>query len=79
MITFFTDGVAEARDSKGTFFEEEGLLAALRSANAADVAGLPAAILDAVMKFSGGRQTDDIALLAFRHTGAPVPEAGDGA
>ena len=78
-VLLYTDGVTEARDSKGTFFEEEGLLAALRSANAADVAGLPAAILDAVMKFSGGRQTDDIALLAFRHTGATVPEAGDSA
>ena len=56
---------------QGAFFEEERLLAVLRSADAADVAGLPATVFDAVMSFSAGRQIDDIALLAFRHSGAP--------
>jgi PAS domain S-box-containing protein len=78
-VLLYTDGVTEARDPKGVFFEKEGLLAALRSADAADVAGLPAAVFDAVMTFSEGRQTDDIALLAFRHSGARLPDAGENA
>jgi PAS domain S-box-containing protein len=78
-VLLYTDGVTEARNPRGTFFEEEGLLAALKTADAADVAGLPAAVFDAVMTFTEGRQTDDIALLAFRHTGSPVPNAGDSA
>jgi serine phosphatase RsbU (regulator of sigma subunit) len=69
--------VTEARDPQGAFFEEKRLLAALEATDAADVAGLPAAVLDAVMAFTQGRQTDDIALLAFRYTGSPVPEAGE--
>ena len=68
-VLLYTDGVTEARNARGEFFEEERLLATLRSADAADVAGLPAAVFDAVMSFTGGRQTDDIALLAFRRQG----------
>ena len=72
-VLLYTDGVTEARDKEGAFFAEEGLLATLRSADAADIAGLPAAIFDAVMTFSDGRLTDDIALLAFRHSRVPLP------
>jgi serine phosphatase RsbU (regulator of sigma subunit) len=73
-VLLYTDGVTEARDPAGTFFEEQRLHAAVRSAGAAGVAGLPAVIFDAVMTFSAGRLTDDIALLAFRHAGAFLPE-----
>ena len=73
-VLLYTDGVTEARDPAGTFFEEQRLHAAVRSAGAAGVAGLPAVIFDTVMTFSAGRLTDDIALLAFRHAGAFLPE-----
>lgn len=68
-VLLYTDGVTEARNSEGAFFTEEGLLSALESIDTPDVATLPRAILDAVMTFTGGRLTDDIALLAFRHLG----------
>ena len=73
-VLLYTDGVTEARDPDGTFFEEPRLHAAVRSAGAAGVSGLPAAIFEAVMTFSAGHLTDDIALLAFRHAGALLPE-----
>jgi serine phosphatase RsbU (regulator of sigma subunit) len=69
-VLLYTDGVTEARDPKGIFFEEEGLLPILASTSMDDLAHLPKAILDAVLTFTGGRLTDDIALLAFRRSGA---------
>jgi len=73
-VLLYTDGVTEARDPAGTFFDEPRLHAAVQAAGAAGVAGLPAAIFAAVMAFSEGRLTDDIALLAFRHAAALAPE-----
>jgi len=68
-VLLYTDGVTEARNARGEFFEEGRLLSTLRSADPADVAHLPAMVFDAVMAFSEGHQTDDIALLAFRRKG----------
>jgi serine phosphatase RsbU (regulator of sigma subunit) len=72
-VLLYTDGVTEARDTTGGFFAEERLLALLRSVDTSAVANLPTTILDAVMTFSEGRLSDDIALLAFRHSGVPLP------
>ena len=68
-VLLYTDGVTEARDRSGAFFGESGLLSSLTSACDADISKLPDEVFDAVMAFTDGRLTDDIALLAFRHTG----------
>ena len=73
-VLLYTDGVTEARSAEGVFFAEEGLLATLGSIDAADIAGLPTTVFDAVMTFSDGRLSDDIALLAFRHFGPASPK-----
>lgn len=65
-VLLYTDGVTEARDLSGAFFAEERLVAMLSSSGGADVSVLPSAVFAAVMEFSQGRLTDDIALLAFR-------------
>lgn len=73
VVVLYTDGVTEARSPAGVFFEDRRLLSALGSAGAKELAEIPACLLDAVMTFTEGRLTDDIALLAFRHQGAPSP------
>ena len=70
-VLLYTDGVTEARNVDGAFFTEEGLVATLKSADTTDVATLPTKVLAAVMEFTEGRLTDDIALLAFRHVKPP--------
>jgi hypothetical protein len=55
--------------SDGFCRQAEERLDGASGADAADVAGLTTTVFDAVMTFTQGRQTDDIALLAFRHTG----------
>ncbi len=70
-VLLYTDGVTEARDPNGNFFAEEKLLASLTTACDADISLLPKEVFGAVMEFTEGRLTDDIALLAFRHVGQP--------
>jgi phosphoserine phosphatase RsbU/P len=66
-LFLYTDGVTEAEDGKGGFFEESGLLDVLRSQ-----AGVPAreaveAVIERVRAFVGGAaQSDDIAAMAMR-------------
>ena len=66
VVLLYTDGVTEARDASGAFFGEEGLVCALSAAHGCGVSALPAHVFDAVMAFSAGRLTDDVALLAFQ-------------
>jgi len=65
-VLLFTDGIAEARDGSGRFYEEVRMAQALE-----ELGGLPAAQLlerlhaDA-SRFAGGRLSDDAALLLVR-------------
>jgi serine phosphatase RsbU (regulator of sigma subunit) len=65
-VCLYTDGVTEARSTDGTFFGEERLVGLLQDRSNASVQELPSAVYDAVMGFTGGQLTDDIALLVFR-------------
>jgi len=65
IVVLYTDGVTEARSADGGFFGEERLLEALEKASGLDPAEVPGLVNDAVMRFTGGRLSDDIALLAF--------------
>jgi len=67
-VLLYTDGVTEARNAEGGFFGEEGLLDVLVAGHPHDVAQLPSAVFQAVLSFTDGRLTDDIALLAFRRS-----------
>ncbi len=66
IVVLYTDGVTEARAADGGFFGEERLLSVLGDAAGADAPQVPALLNDAVMSFTGGRLSDDIAILAFR-------------
>jgi hypothetical protein len=65
-----TDGVTEARDRHGTFYDLTDQLARTASGdpNAADPARLVARVRDSVMRHSGGRLADDTTVFAVRRT-----------
>jgi len=70
-VLLFTDGIAEARDADGRFYEEARLLEALE-----ELRGLPAAqllqrLLADLTEFTGGPPSDDLALVFLRRC-API-------
>ena len=67
-VFLYTDGVTEARKEDGTFFGEELLIKELWLSSDSDISEVPMRVFNAVMEFTGGRLTDDIALLAFKLT-----------
>ncbi|SRR5579883_232138 len=65
-VVIFSDGLTEAENSEGIFFDAERLRVALRENAAKDAAGLHAALLDAVDRFAdGGVIRDDITALVI--------------
>jgi len=71
----FTDGITEAENTAGEFFETERLEAVLGATAGAGARGIVDAVVGAVREFAGAaRQSDDIAALAVR-----MVDLGDGA
>jgi serine phosphatase RsbU (regulator of sigma subunit) len=60
-LLFYTDGLSEARDARGRFFDPERRLSG-RSFGDPDL--LVATVAEEVRRYSGGGTTDDMALLA---------------
>ncbi|MES4903848.1 MULTISPECIES: PP2C family protein-serine/threonine phosphatase [unclassified Streptomyces] len=71
-LVLHTDGAEDARDARGAFFELGPALA--RAAGTGPI--VPAAVIDgarsAVLRHTGGRLADDVALLALRHEAKTV-------
>lgn len=63
-LLLYTDGLSEARDAEGRFYDLEERLAGRAFA---DPAALLAALADDVRRHTKGGATDDMALLAVRH------------
>ncbi|MFJ9773202.1 PP2C family protein-serine/threonine phosphatase [Kitasatospora sp. NPDC101157] len=77
-VLIVSDGVTEARDRHGAFFGLRAYLDELVGLPGATVPErLVEAVAAAVVRHTGGRRTDDTALLAVRH-GAVRPPAGPG-
>jgi sigma-B regulation protein RsbU (phosphoserine phosphatase) len=67
-LLLYTDGVTEAQDALGAFFETEQLLATLAAGAGDDVEAVVARVRAAVLAFAGALpQFDDITLLAVQH------------
>lgn len=64
LLILHTDGVTEARDSSGEFFGEERLRTLAASLAHATPDAAVAAVDEAVLGFTGGRLTDDVAVVA---------------
>ena len=71
-LLVYTDGVIEGRsaetggDGLAGFFDETGLLQAVRGARGRSAAALVAAVEAALRVFAGGHFADDVAILAVR-------------
>ncbi|MDZ4170400.1 MAG: GAF domain-containing SpoIIE family protein phosphatase [Coriobacteriia bacterium] len=72
LLVLYTDGVTDARDEAGEFFGEARLMRAAAESGGRDVASAVRAIDSAVQSFSGGRRTDDIAIVCLRRAGSSV-------
>lgn len=68
-VVLYTDGVTEARDPEGGFFGDGRLQEVVGSCSLDDVTTVPERIYDRVMEYTGGRLSDDIAIVAFRIAG----------
>jgi len=65
VVVLYTDGVTEARGADGGFFGDERLLLTIEAAAEKTPERLPELIHDAVMAYTSGRLSDDIAILCF--------------
>ncbi|MFF1381657.1 PP2C family protein-serine/threonine phosphatase [Streptomyces sp. NPDC058308] len=72
MLLFYTDGLSEARDPAGEFYDPATRLGGRIFPGRGGPRALLAALAEEVRRHTGGRMTDDMALLAVRR-----PVAGD--
>jgi sigma-B regulation protein RsbU (phosphoserine phosphatase) len=69
-IVIYSDGLTEAENAEGQFFETDRLRACLRENAALDAAGLHKVLLKAVDEFTeGGVIRDDITVLVLEYAG----------
>lgn len=66
-LVLHTDGAEDARDAHGTFFELGPALARAAGTGPIDPAALIEGVRTAVLRHTGGRLADDVALLALRN------------
>jgi len=71
-IVMFTDGVSEAQDAEGGFFEIDRIVETLKGCRHEDAVAITASLLGAVRTFAGDApQSDDITLMTLRCLSAP--------
>ncbi len=71
-VVFYTDGITEARNVRGDFFDDEGLEAVVAARQWKSADELLSAIIGAVEEFSGGtHQADDYTVVVLRRK--PLP------
>ena len=71
-LVIFSDGLTEAENAAGAFFDTERLRQCLRAHAAAGAPALHAALLEAVDEFTeGGAIRDDITALVIEYAPAP--------
>lgn len=71
-VVFYTDGITEARNASGEFFDDDGLLAVVRSHGRRSADELLQAIVQAVETFSDDApQADDFTVVVLRRRDEP--------
>ncbi|MDI6816479.1 MAG: SpoIIE family protein phosphatase [Actinomycetota bacterium] len=70
LLIIYTDGITEARHGHD-FFGEEGLLEFVEKMGPAKARDVPKRVFAAVMEHTGGRLSDDAAIVAIRVVGKP--------
>lgn len=66
-VLLFTDGVAEARDAAGRYYEDARLAEALEELRGLPAAQLLESLLADATRFAAGPLSDDVALVLLRH------------
>lgn len=66
-LLLHTDGAAEARDARGRFFALQAVLDRVSAAPSAPPAAVLASVESALLRHTGGRPGDDVALLMLRN------------
>jgi serine phosphatase RsbU (regulator of sigma subunit) len=74
-LLFYTDGLSEARDPAGLFYEDARLDQALEELRGRPAAQLLEGLIDDASAFAGHPPTDDVALVLVRRTGGPASAA----
>jgi sigma-B regulation protein RsbU (phosphoserine phosphatase) len=73
-LTIYTDGITEAVNSRGTEWEEQGLLSAILKQNSLSAAATVQDVIISLNAFaSGAAQVDDMTLLVLRRTDSLTP------
>ena len=69
LFFIYSDGVSEAMNEKRELFGEEGILTAAQKRGGNDPKAFVEAVLDEIVAYRGTMpQSDDITMLAVRHT-----------
>jgi sigma-B regulation protein RsbU (phosphoserine phosphatase) len=72
-IVMFTDGVSEAQNIDGGFFEIDRIVETIERHRHEDVPAVTGALLEAVRDFAGeAPQSDDITLMTLRYLAPPA-------
>ena len=72
-ITLYTDGITEARNEKGEFFQEERLLNIFNSKEYDSIFELQSDLKDELIEFRGkAPQSDDITILTLKYRGDEI-------
>jgi len=74
-VLFYTDGLSDARDAAGLYYEDARLDQALEELRDRPAAQLLEGLIDDVTTFAGHPPTDDVALVLVRRTGGPASPA----
>ena len=81
-LLFYTDGLSEARDPEGRFYEDERLDQALEELRGRPAAQLLEGLIDDATAFAGHPPTDDVALVLVRRaspaSGQATPASHEG-
>ncbi|MHB8840909.1 MAG: SpoIIE family protein phosphatase [Candidatus Aquicultor sp.] len=68
ILVLYTDGVIEAR-SDGKFFEEHRLIEFVKGIGAVSAKEVPQLLLEEVLRFTGGRLSDDVVVFTLAYKG----------
>lgn len=66
LLALYTDGITECSDDRGEEFGQQRLVEALRKRASLPAHELVSAVIEDVLKFSGGQQSDDLTLIVAR-------------
>jgi sigma-B regulation protein RsbU (phosphoserine phosphatase) len=78
LLILYTDGITEAEEPSGAFFEVQNLMAAVEGATALSAQEIAARVAAELERFSPGPPSDDRTLMILRRAGRELSERNQG-